>query len=69
VEPSKVYFLIGLTDDDFLTLMIFAKRIGQTREQFIINALKQYVQKVKEELDALEKARPVPVEKDKGVGT
>lgn len=49
MELGKVYFLMEMTDEDFMALMLVCRNLGVKKEQLIMDAIKNYILKLQEE--------------------
>jgi len=50
---GKTYFLIEMSDEDYFILLTLCRNMNQTKQQFIMDALKTHIQKLQDEWKAL----------------
>jgi hypothetical protein len=53
MEMGKTYFLIEMSDEDYFILLTLCRNMNQTKQQFIMDALKTHIQKLQDEWKAL----------------
>jgi hypothetical protein len=65
-DENTVFFVLGMTTDDYFVLVQLARRKNMTRSQLIMDALRQYLlaeqdrwKREEEEKRMLEKIKPV----------
>jgi len=46
---DRVFFLIEMNDDDYYVLLTVCRSLGMTKQNFIMNALREYIKKIQEE--------------------
>jgi hypothetical protein len=69
MEMGKTYFLIEMSDEDYFILLTLCRNMNQTKQQFIMDALKTHIQKLQDEWRALREQAQKASEKasqDKG---
>ena len=49
MEMGKTYFLIEMSDEDYFILLTLCRNMNQTKQQFIMDALKTHIQKLQDE--------------------
>jgi len=66
---GKTYFLIEMSDEDYYILLTLCRNMNQTKQQFIMDALRTHIQKLQDEWKALREQAQKASEKasqDKG---
>jgi hypothetical protein len=53
MEMGKTYFLIEMSDEDYYILLTLCRNMNQTKQQFIMDALRTHIQKLQDEWKAL----------------
>jgi hypothetical protein len=53
MEMGKTYFLIEMSDEDYFILLTLCRNMNQTKQQFIMDALRTHIQKLQDEWKAL----------------
>jgi len=46
---DKVFFLIEMSDDDYYVLLTVCRSTGMSKQNFVMNALREYIMKIQEE--------------------
>jgi hypothetical protein len=46
---DRVFFLIEMSDDDYYVLLTVCRSLGMTKQNFIMNALREYIKKIQED--------------------
>jgi len=46
---DRVFFLIEMSDDDYYVLLTVCRSMGMSKQNFVMNALKEYIMKIQEE--------------------
>lgn len=59
-EENRVYLWLSINMDDFNVVYMVAKRVNQTPQQFIMEALKTHLLKLQQEARVKEEAPPAP---------
>ncbi len=49
MEEGKVYFLLGMRPEEFVLIYSVARQMGRSFEEFIFDALREYVMKIQSE--------------------